>query len=122
MRRVVLAVPLFSIFSSVLSPITASALPVGSDWGIERETIVEEIIEESNGKVKPGSMQETILNQLVVPLRINLFKNSTTYFQIDKQYRPMLLAMGLRNICTDINSKEYRNSPIKWMQCTIKSY
>ncbi|MBB5074166.1 hypothetical protein HNQ69_001303 [Bartonella callosciuri] len=112
MKRVVLAVALFSVFS-VLSPVTASALPVGTGWGSKRDAIVEKIITQ-NGL---GTREKQILNKIVVPERNNLFSYKADRFQIQEKYRSILLALGLHNACRNLDPREYSGQ--QWMSCSI---
>ncbi|GAA4664491.1 hypothetical protein [Bartonella pachyuromydis] len=123
MRRIILAVALFSIFSSVLSPITASALPVGGGWGIERQKVVTKIIERSGNKDNLEIVRRTflsaVLNAIIIPERINLFRNSDTYFRTKKEYYPYLRQIGLKNKCWKVDPKQ--DGSYEWVSCEIRS-
>ncbi|WP_051018536.1 hypothetical protein [Bartonella queenslandensis] len=119
MKRVVLAAALFAVFSSVLSPVTVSALPAGGGWGTKRDAIVAKIMER-NGLSRNGERGKEIakiLGMIVVPERRNLFSYSENSFQIAKKDRSFLLSLGIRSACRDLDPKKY--SGYRWMSCSI---
>lgn len=113
MKRIVLTAALFSIFSSVLSPVTANALPVGNGWGTKSDAIVGQLVTK-NGF---GDREKKILQEIIVPERKNLFTYDNNKFKIQKKYHAILRAMGMRNGCRDLDPKEYSGQ--KWMSCSI---
>ncbi|CDO47450.1 hypothetical protein [Bartonella henselae] len=113
MKRIVLTAALFSIFSSVLSPVTANALPVGNSWGTKSNAIVEQLVTKNNF----GDREKKILQKIIVPERKNLFTYDNNKFQVQKKYHTILMALGLRNGCRDLDPKEYSGQ--KWMSCSI---
>ncbi|WP_317993768.1 hypothetical protein [Bartonella gliris] len=115
MKRVVLAAALLSVFSSVLSPVTANALPVGNGWGSKRDAIVNRILKENGW----GERSRAILNKIISPERKNLFSYDPDRFKIEKKHFSILWAMGLRYDCRDLDPKEY--SGMQWMSCSLTS-
>ncbi|WP_034987343.1 hypothetical protein [Bartonella florencae] len=64
---------------------------------------MNKIIEQNRHK-NFGEQQKDILRDIIVPYRINLFKNSNTYFKIERGDRSLFRSMELRNLCGYINS------------------
>ncbi|KEG21088.1 hypothetical protein [Bartonella bacilliformis] len=111
MKPIVVAAVLFSIFSAVLSPVIANALPVGNGWGIKRDQVVKELLHKGGF----GEREEQILKKIVVPRKEDLFNNQEKKFEVQSRYQRILFALGLRIFCTPLNPKEYSGQ--KWVSC-----
>ncbi|KEG16379.1 hypothetical protein ACMY46_02650 [Bartonella bacilliformis] len=112
MKRIVLVAALCSALSSVVAPVTANALPVGGGWGVERDKVVDALLD----KGKLGGREKAILEKMVVPERVNLFKYKNGAFQIQERYRGVIRALGLRVDCELLDPEKYSGQ--KWMSCT----
>ncbi|WP_409361070.1 hypothetical protein ACRPOS_007130 [Bartonella heixiaziensis] len=114
MKRVVLAAALFSIVSSVLFPITASALPAGNAWGGDRKDKIVEQLVKRGGLVED---QRRILSEIVIPESIDLFSYRKDRFKVYFMDYPLLHLLGLGSGCKGLNPKEY--SGHLWLSCSI---
>lgn len=119
MKRIVLAAALFAVFSSVLSPVTVSALPAGNGWGTKKDAIIAKIMKQKgfNRNGRRGREIEAILENIIVPERIDLFSYRQDSFKIQKRDRSLLLSLGIRSVCKDLDPKEYSGQ--RWMSCSI---
>ncbi|WP_142416118.1 hypothetical protein [Bartonella massiliensis] len=115
MKGIILIAALFSVFFSVLSPVTVNALPVGNAWGIKRDEVVDKIVKQNDF----GDREREILDVIIVPERYNLFSYNPNRFKIEKRDHMILRAMGLRNGCVDLDPREYSGQ--KWMSCSVNS-
>ncbi|WP_144445005.1 hypothetical protein [Bartonella bacilliformis] len=112
MKRIVLVAALCSALSSVLAPVTANALPVGSGWGTQRDKIVKELLNKGGFQER----EKAILEKMVVPHRKNLFRNEEGAFEIQERYRSIIYALGLSVSCDLLDPKRYSGQ--RWMVCT----
>ncbi|MCZ2159253.1 hypothetical protein NPX99_08395 [Bartonella sp. 220] len=115
MKRIILAAALFSIFSSVLSPITASALPVGNGWGTSTDAIVEKLVKQGNNI---GEREKKLLSEIIIPERIDLFRNREDRFLVGAFSYPFLRILGLGSGCNLFNPHEKDPSFIL-LSCSI---
>ncbi|EJF87801.1 hypothetical protein ME1_00971 [Bartonella vinsonii subsp. arupensis OK-94-513] len=97
MKRIILAAALFSIFSTVLSSITASAQSVGSGCGM---SIAEKLAKQKN----LGENEKNLLSKIIIPEAKGLFKIREDRFTVDAFSYPILNIFGLGSGCKPVNA------------------
>ncbi|MET3589506.1 hypothetical protein ABID23_000588 [Bartonella silvatica] len=114
MKHIVLAVALFSLFSSILSPITANALPVGNGWGLRKDALVKKLVQPQN----VGSAGRDILGMFIA------LQTSNSFTIMKNDYPAFMYILNLFRVTnprftySDIDPKTRMGT--EWKLCSIR--
>ncbi|MCZ2157730.1 hypothetical protein NPX99_00295 [Bartonella sp. 220] len=115
MKHIILAAAFFSIFSSVLSPIMASAAPMGKGCG---RPIVDKLVERGKLKSNIQEYEKTLLSNVIVPEMKSFFRKTYDKFQVTVFTYPILRSLGFKSNCAPVNA-HLRNIDYLYFSCSV---